>query len=253
VRLLGKVARVAAILAAFLPGHAFARAGRQPSPWIRRFLDHAARAFGLSVTIEGQPLRRNVLYVANHLSWLDILALGGATGAAFVSKDDVARWPVVGWLAREAGTIFIHRHNRAEVRGQADALAQALSGDRPAALFAEGTTGPGDRLLPFRASLLASVEHAPAGLRVQPVAIDYGAAATEIAWTGNEGTGGNARRVGSRPGRLPVTLRFLPPIDPAVTQGRKAIAAAAEAAIGRALSQSGTLPLPAMPAYSAAP
>lgn len=241
-----RLARAAATLAAFLPGHALARMGKRPSPWVRRFLDHAGRAFGLVVTIEGKPLTRDVLYVANHVSWLDILALGGATGAVFVSKDDVAGWPVVGWLAREADTIFVHRQNRAAVRGQADALAESLTSGRPAALFAEGTTGPGDRLLPFRASLLAAVEHAP-GLRVQPVAIDYGPVATEIAWTGNEGTGGNAKRVGSRPGRIHVTLCFLAPIDPAVTQGRKAIAAAAEAAIGEALSDSGTI------TYSAAP
>jgi 1-acyl-sn-glycerol-3-phosphate acyltransferase len=252
-RLWLRVAQAAAALAACLPGHAIARAAGRPSAWVRRFLAHAGRSFGLVVTIEGQPLTRDVLYVANHVSWLDILALGGATGAAFVSKDDVAGWPVVGWLAREGGTIFIHRQRRAAVRGQADALGQALASGRPAALFAEGTTGPGDTLLPFRASLLAAVEQAPARLRVQPVAIDYGAAAREIAWTGNEGTAGNARRVGARPGRLPVTLRFLAPIDPAVTAGRKAIAAAAEAAIGGALSQSGTLSDSERGAYRTAP
>lgn len=233
-------ARAAAILAGCLPGHGLARVRGVPSPWGRRFLAGTARALGLSVRVVGQPLARDVLFVANHISWLDILALGGATGAAFVSKDDVARWPVIGWLAREAGTIFVHRQSRAGVRGQADALAMALARGRPVALFPEGTTGRGDALLPFRASLLAAAADAPAGVRVQPVAIDYGAAAREIAWADNEGTGGNARRVGSRAGRLPVTLRFLPPIDPAGLD-RKALAAAARDAIGRALSESGTI------------
>ncbi len=240
-RLWARVAAMVAIFLACLPGHGLARLLRRPSVWVRRFLAGVGRAAGLRVRVEGQPLARDVLFVANHISWLDILALGGATSAAFVSKDDVARWPVIGWLARQAGTIFVHRQSRAAVRGQADALARALAQGRPVALFPEGTTGNGASLLPFRASLLAAVEDAPAGLRVQPVAIDYGSAAREIAWTGNEGTGGNAKRVTARAGRLPVTLRFLPPIDPNMTGGRKAIALAAHEAIGRALSDSGTI------------
>ncbi|TVV74265.1 lysophospholipid acyltransferase family protein [Sphingomonas solaris] len=240
-RLWLRLARTAGVLAAALPGHALDRARGRPSRQVRRFLGRAGHAFGLRVTVAGEPLDRDVLYLANHVSWLDILALGGATGAAFVSKDDVEGWPVVGWLARQGGTIFIHRQSRAAVRGQADALATALAGGRPVALFPEGTTGNGTALLPFRASLLAAVEAAPPGLRVQPVAIDYGPAARKIAWTGNEGTGGNAKRVGGRPGPLPVTLRFLSPIDPVRAGGRKAIAAAARDAIGAALSASGTI------------
>ncbi|MET0269158.1 MAG: lysophospholipid acyltransferase family protein [Sphingomonas sp.] len=246
-RLWARAARAAGALTIRLPAHALAGRGGRRSPQVRGFLAAAARAFGLRVRVEGVPLDANVLYLANHVSWLDILALGGATGAAFVSKDDVARWPVVGWLARQAGTIFIQRQSRAEVRGQADALASALASGRPAALFPEGTTGDGSALLPFRASLIAALDAAPPGIRVQPVAIDYGPAAREIAWTGDEGVGGNVRRIGGRRGVIPVTLRFLPPIDPAVTRGRKAIAAAARDAIGRALSADGTF------RYSASP
>ncbi|WP_231639266.1 lysophospholipid acyltransferase family protein [Sphingomonas profundi] len=236
---------MAAAFVGNLPGHLVARRRPAASPHIRHFLTAAGRAFGLRVTIAGTPLPRDVLFVANHVSWLDILALGGATGTAFVSKDDVAGWPLVGWMAREAGTIFIRRQRHA-VRGQADELGRALAAGRAVALFPEGTTGRGDALLPFRAALLAAVADAPAGVRVQPVAIDYGAAARDIAWTNNEGTIGNVRRVGGRADRLRVTLRFLPPIDPA-GMDRKAIAAAAREAIGRALSESGTI------AYEAAP
>ena len=239
-RLTFRMLRLAGWLLACLPGHLLVRARNRPSPWVRRFLRGAGRAFGARVTIVGMALERDVLFVANHLSWLDILVLGGASGAAFVSKDDVARWPVVGWLARQGGTIFISRQDRAMVRGQADALALALASGRPAALFPEGTTGKGAVLLPFRAALLAAAADAPGRLRVQPVAIDYGAAARDIAWRDNEGTGGNLRRVGGRACTLPVTLRFLDPIDPA-GMDRKAIAAVARAAIGQALWQSGTL------------
>jgi 1-acyl-sn-glycerol-3-phosphate acyltransferase len=231
-----RVTLAALVLLLCLPGHLIARRRTGTSPWVRRFMWLAGRAMGLRVRIEGQPLTRDVLYACNHVSWFDILAIGGATGAAFVSKDDVARWPLVGWLAREGGTIFIRRSARSEVLGQAGALAAALATGRPAALCPEGTTGDGRTLLPFRASLFAGV---PEGARVQPVAIDYGAAAPEIAWTGNEGTGRNARRVLSRRGPLEVTLRFLPPIIEAAD--RKATAARAERAIGEALSRSGTI------------
>lgn len=230
-----RIALAAGVLLLCLPGHGLARLTGRPSPWVRRFLFLAGRALGLKVEVEGAMLRRDVLFVANHVSWLDILALGGATGAAFVSKDDVARWPVVGWLAREGGTIFVRRSNRGEVRGQADALGNALASGRPAALFPEGTTGDGITLLPFRASLLASVEGAPAPMRVQPVAIDYGAAARNIAWADSESAGDNARRILRSWRRLPVTLRFLPPIDPGALPDRKKIAAATRAAIEAAL------------------
>lgn len=226
-------------LAVSLPGHGLHRLVGRPSPWVRRFLGLSGRAFGLDVRISGTPLADHVLYVANHISWLDILALGGATGAAFVSKDDVARWPVVGWLARQGGTIFVSRSNRRAVGGQAAALAGALAAGRPAALFPEGTTGDGRALLPFRASLLAALDLAPGMIAVQPVAIDYGASTGLIAWADNEDAGANARRILSRPGRVGVTLRFLDPIAPAL--GRKLVAQSARAAIEAALVDSGTL------------
>ncbi|ARS26212.1 lysophospholipid acyltransferase family protein [Sphingomonas sp. KC8] len=234
-----RLALAAGALGVSLPPHGVHRLIGRPSPWVARFLHMTGRSFGLNVTISGTMVRDHVLYAANHVSWCDILALGGATGAAFVSKDDVAGWPVVGWLAREAGTIFVSRSSRGAVIGQADALGAALASGRPAALFPEGTTGDGTGLLPFRASLFASLDRAPAGVVVQPVAIDYGDTAAMIAWTDGESAGANARRLLSRPGRLPVTLHFLDPIEPAI--GRKAVAHSARAAIEQALRQSGTL------------
>lgn len=237
-----RAALAAGALAVSLPGHGLHRLAGRPSPWVRRFLALAGRAFGLDVEATGAPVPDHVLYVANHVSWLDIMALGGVTGAAFVSKDDVARWPVVGWLARQGGTIFVSRSDRRSVGGQAAALAEALANGRPAALFPEGTTGDGRTLLPFRASLLAALDLAPAGIAVQPVAIDYGADAERIAWIGEEGAGANASRILSHPGRIGVTLRFLDPVAPSL--GRKAVAEAARAAIEAALRESGTLASP---------
>src|SRR3712207_3499075 len=106
----------------------------------------------MRVKIVGRPLRTHVLFVSNHLSWLDIMLSAGATGAAFGSKDDVARGPVFGWLAGLNNTVLVARPERNAVRGQADALRQAVSAGQPVALFPEGTTDGGVDILPFRAS-----------------------------------------------------------------------------------------------------
>lgn len=234
-RLSLRVLRALGILAVCLAGYHLARPGPARTRWVQRFLGGAARAFGARVRVEGSPLPRDVLFVANHLSWFDILTVGGATGAAFVAKDVIAGWPVIGWLCRVGGTIFIDRASRGAARGQADALARALASGRPAAFFPEGTTGDGRTLAPFRASLFASVAPPPPGVRIQPVAIDYGPAAAELAWPDEESAAANALRLIGRNGALPVTLRFLAPFDPA-GMDRKAISATAHAAVAAALS-----------------
>lgn len=229
-----------------LPLHfAWKLAGRR-SPWPRRFLGGVGRAAGLRVRVEGRPLPSHVLFVANHLSWLDIMALAGASGTAFVSKDEVARWPVAGWLARLNDTVFVARSERRAVRGQAEALRDALAGGRPVALFPEGTTEGGHDVLPFRASLMASLFPPIPRVKVQPVALDYGAVAHDIAWVGAESAPDNARRILSRPGTIPLTLRFLEPVDPAAAGDRKALAESCRAEILEALDD------PAPPAASGA-
>jgi 1-acyl-sn-glycerol-3-phosphate acyltransferase len=233
-RTIFRVAVALFVLGFCLAGYALSGPLRQRIGWQRFFLQWFGEAMGLEVRVEGTPLRRDVLYVANHVSWLDILALGGATPSFFVSKDDVGGWPLVGMLARIGGTIFIDRESRRAARGQVDQLGKALLGHHPVTLFPEGTTGDGRTLFPFRPALFASVAPAPPGIAVQPVAIDYGAAAPEIAWTGDEELGPNAGKVLARPGRLHCTLRFLDPLAP--SEDRKALAAQAQAAIAAALA-----------------
>ena len=200
--------------------------------WVRRFLRLVGRRLGLRVSVVGTPLPAPVLYVANHLSWFDILAVGGTVAPRFVSKGEVRGWPLVGWLARLGGTLFIERERRAQVGAQADALGTALLRGRPALLFAEGTTGDGKAVMPFRPALFAAV--AGGATPLQPVAIDYGAATPQVAWIDEEPFFANAGRLLLLQGTLPVTLRFLPPIDPA-SLDRKALAAAAHAAIAGSL------------------
>jgi 1-acyl-sn-glycerol-3-phosphate acyltransferase len=233
-RLILRALAIVAALLICLPLHYLWKLAGRPSPWPRRFLGLVARAAGMKVRVVGVPLERDVLFLANHLSWLDILVLAGASGTAFVSKAEVAATPVVGWLARLNNTVFVARAERSAVRGQADALRTALASGQPVALFPEGTTEGGPEILPFRASLLAALFPPLPGVKVQPVALDYGAAAHDLAWVGDEPGLDNVRRVLARRGTTPVTVRFLAPVDPA-SGDRKALAAAARAEIVEAL------------------
>jgi 1-acyl-sn-glycerol-3-phosphate acyltransferase len=233
--------RAAGILAAFIlcvPLHFLWKAFGRRSPWPRRFLRFAGRRCGLRVSIEGTPLTASVLYAANHFSWLDVLALGGGAPANFVARADVEGWPGVGWAAKLNDTIFIARDRRHTVQSQADALRDALGAGRAVALFPEGTTEAGRHLLPFRPSLFASLFPPLPGVMVQPVAIDYGEAFDYAEWVGDEGYGVNARRILSRPGTIPVTLRFLEPIDPHEAGDRKTLAARSRDEVGEALGAS---------------
>ena len=237
-RLTLRIAAIALGLIALLPFHYFWELARRPSPWPRRFLAWVGRSAGIRLTVVGTPRPSHVLFVSNHLSWLDIMLIAGSSGAAFVAKDEIARWPVIGWLASLNNTIFVARTQRGAVRDQADALRAALGRGQPVALFPEGTTEGGAEVLPFRASLLASLFPPLPGVMVQPVALDYGSAAGSIAWVGQEPAGANARRVLSRRGTTPVTIHFLDPIDPAEVGDRKQLASLARARIVAALRAS---------------
>ncbi|MET1111857.1 MAG: lysophospholipid acyltransferase family protein [Allosphingosinicella sp.] len=238
VRLSFRILLMVAALLVCLPFHYLWRLLGRRSPWPQRFLGWVARAAGMRVRVVGAPLTRDVLFLANHLSWLDILVLAGANGTAFVAKAEVAATPLVGWLAGLNNTVFVARAERSGVRGQADALRGALASGQPVALFPEGTTDGGPDILPFRASLLAALFPPLPGVKVQPVALDYGKAAHALAWVGDETGLANVRKVLSRPGTVPVTLHFLAPVDPEAGD-RKALARAARAEIVEALSPSG--------------
>jgi len=200
--------------------------------WVRFFLGRVGYMVGLRVRIEGTPVRSRVLYVANHISWLDILALGGDTRTRFIAKSEIAGWTLVGWLANLASTVYVSRDRRTETRAQADQVAQALHGDRPVTLFAEGGTGDGLSLRTFRAPLfVAAIE---AGATVQPVAVDYGPGRARLAWV-NTPFSHEMKRLLNRNERIPVTLRFLQPLD-ATRLDRKELAAQSHAAIEAALT-----------------
>jgi len=162
--------------------------------------------------MEGNPLRAHTLLVANHTSWLDILILAGATDCAFVSKDNLGHG-LLHWLADQNATVYVKRSHVKGAKDQAVAIAKALDGAKPVALFPEGTTGPGTHLLQFRSTLLEAANFASRDVEIRPVAIDYGAARGEVGWFRDEPGMDNVLRLLGRPGTLPVTVRLLAPLD----------------------------------------
>jgi 1-acyl-sn-glycerol-3-phosphate acyltransferase len=224
IRIAFRVAWMVGLLLLCVPVHYLWRLFGVPSPWPRRFLRWVGRAAGMRLRVLGEPLAGNVLFLANHLSWLDILLLADASGTAFVSKAEVAEWPLIGWMARLNNTVFVARDNRRGVKGQVDALREALRTGQPVALFPEGTTDGGAEVLPFRGSLLASLYPALPGVKVQPVALDYGPAGRDLAWVGDEKALANVKRVLARRGTTRVSATFLAPLDPEAIGDRKRLA-----------------------------
>jgi len=130
------------------------------------------RHMGLGLQVQGTVRPGANLLVANHVSWLDIAALHAAVPhARFVSKADVLRWPLLGWLIRGAGTLFIERERKRDAVRVLHAMAESLRAGDTVAVFPEGTTGPGPEVLPFHANLLqaAIATQTP----VQPAVLRY--------------------------------------------------------------------------------
>ncbi|CAD5372680.1 1-acyl-sn-glycerol-3-phosphate acyltransferase [Rubrivivax sp. A210] len=122
---------------------------------IRWWSGKVLRLLGLEVGISGAPHPGATLLVANHVSWLDIAAIhAAAPHVRFVSKADVLRWPLLGWLIRNAGTLFIERERKRDAMRVVHAVAAALQQGQTIGVFPEGTTGAGAEPLPFHANLL---------------------------------------------------------------------------------------------------
>ncbi|MBS1213883.1 MAG: phospholipid/glycerol acyltransferase [Proteobacteria bacterium] len=137
------------------------------------------RILGVRIHIGGQPMPEAGLTVANHISWLDIIVLGGLHHLTFVSKQEVADWPVMGVLARRIGTLFIKRGDAEQAAATGEQMAWLLRQGKHLMLFPEGTTTTGERVLRFHGKLFqpAQLAHVP----VQPVAIRYLNEAGEVA------------------------------------------------------------------------
>jgi 1-acyl-sn-glycerol-3-phosphate acyltransferase len=207
---------------------------RRPlTPWITVGVCRMGlRLCGLTVERRGAvPIRRGAV-LANHSSWLDVLALNADVPVVFVAKSEVAGWPGIGLLARATGTVFVRREARGEARAQVAALRERLDRGECLVLFPEGTTSDGQRVLPFRPALLAAL--GPGDL-AQPVTLTWHAPPGEdprfYGWWGAAALGPHALAVLAAPsGRLTVTRHA-----PLAGGDRKALAAEAEARIRAAL------------------
>jgi len=124
--------------------------------WLHRSCRRHLRVYGCTVSFEG-PLPTTGLLVSNHLSYLDILVISSITPAVFVSKSEVRRWPLFGWLASLAGTVFIQRARRADVVPVNREIESVLADGVLVVVFPEGTSTNGEAVLPFRSPLLEPV------------------------------------------------------------------------------------------------
>jgi 1-acyl-sn-glycerol-3-phosphate acyltransferase len=129
------------------------------------------RHLGVALEVRGSPHPSAKLVVGNHVSWLDIIAINSVMPSRFVSKAEVANWPVVGRLVTAAGTLYLVRERRRDAMRVLGIMAQALRDGDTVAVFPEGTTGPGGHIMPFHANLLQAAIDAPAP--IQPVVIAY--------------------------------------------------------------------------------
>jgi 1-acyl-sn-glycerol-3-phosphate acyltransferase len=156
---------------------------RRVKAWSARML----ALLGIGLQASGRVQKAPVLLLANHVSWLDILALNAVQPLRFVSKADVRNWPLLGFMIARGGTLFIERERKRDALRVVHEVAAALQAGAAVAVFPEGTTGAGPKLLPFHANLLqaAIVSGAP----VQPVALRYCDAASRfsaaVVWVGD--------------------------------------------------------------------
>ena len=174
-----------------------------------------------------------VLYVANHVSWLDIIVLGMKLDAVFVAKSDVADWPLLGRLARLRQCIFVSR-KAAQVGKEAQIIRICLEAGRNVILFPEGTTGSGGGLLPFKSALLGALDGVPYA-RVQPVSIVYpdlenGGPDSSLAWFGDMAMLPHLWSVLGR-GRAMARMHFHAPLAASDFPCRKSLAEACRAHI----------------------
>jgi len=173
-------ARRLAIYLAFtlvlMPVQAFGLASRKP--WTASFpcFYHrwCCRILGLRVRRIGRPTKsRPALFAANHISYLDISVFGSLIAGSFIAKTEIGRWPLFGWLARLQRSVFIDRRVRSTAQ-QRDSIAARLAAREALILFPEGTSGDGNRVLPFKSALFSVADHGTSDpVTVQPVSIAY--------------------------------------------------------------------------------
>lgn len=200
--------------------------------WSRQLL----HILGIELIVQGQARPGAKLVVSNHVSWLDIVAINATVPARFVSKAEVADWPVVGRMVTQAGTLYLTRERRRDAMRVLGLMAKGLREGHTVAVFPEGTTGTGHGVLHFHPNLLqAAID---AAVPVQPVALRYADPAHAVsplaAYVGETSLLQSLWWVVTARG-LAVHVQVLPPQS--VTHAdRRALAALLQEQIGSAVS-----------------
>lgn len=215
---------------------ALGRGGRLSHAAVRWWAGGLLRVFGMRVRRIGTPLPGGTLFVANHISWIDIMALHSQHMMGFIAKSEIRRWPVVGWVTTHAETIFLQRGNGDSLGLVMAEMAQRLRAGRAVAAFPEGGTRDGRELGAFHARIFTAAVEANAP--VQPVALCYGAhceAQPIVAFAPREHFIGNLVRLLGEPAR-PLRVCFMEPIRPEQHEGRRGMARLARERVEQAMS-----------------
>ncbi len=200
------------------------------------------KIFGISIQIEGDMrAARPTLFVANHISYLDIFVLGGVIEGSFVAKAEIAGWPVAGFLAKLQRTIFVERERRAAIGAQRDMLQQRLEDRSNVILFPEGTSHDGARVLPFKSALFAVAEREVDGapVTVQPISLAYvemdglpltRAQRSAVAWYGDMGLLPHVWAF-AKASRTRAVIRFHDPVSMSAFENRRRMANACQSIV----------------------
>ncbi len=184
---------------------------------------------GIRLQFSGTPPTGMVFIVANHVSWIDPFLLMACHPVRFVAKAEIRNWPILGWLAAQAGTIFIRRERLRDLVDVAKVVVTRLNEGAAVGVFPESTTTDGRRLLPFKAGLFQVAVSARADC--YPVALHYDSAAT--IWIDDMGLLSSFWRIAAQP-RITARIVYCPVIA-CRGQSRRDLAEASASAIATAL------------------
>ncbi|MGH1455230.1 MAG: lysophospholipid acyltransferase family protein [Alphaproteobacteria bacterium] len=207
------------------------------------------KIFSIKLKIIGTPItNQQIIYVSNHISYLDIPVIGSVLRASFVAKKDVASWPLFGFLSKLQQTAFISR-NRNNARQEKNTLDQMLINGKSLIIFPEGTSTDGREVLPFKSSLFSiALKNSENNMLIQPITLTMTLANGKkienqetrdiYAWHINMDTPlhvhlwGFAKTKGAE-----ITMEFHPPINPSDYSDRKELAKACHSTVSNTLNK----------------